>query len=74
MIPSIVARAVLGRRPKNEVQGEVRDWFDVFYREYYVSQEFYLTRGRPSQITSKPSDGRKPGETVGNRHPKASKS
>jgi glycerol-3-phosphate O-acyltransferase len=45
VIPSIVARSVLARKPKSGIQHELRDWFDVFYREYYVSQDFYLTRG-----------------------------
>jgi glycerol-3-phosphate O-acyltransferase len=45
VIPSIVARSVLARKPKSELQNDLRDWFDVFYREYYVSQDFYLTRG-----------------------------
>lgn len=45
VIPSIVARAVLARKPRSDLQGELRDWFDIFYREYYVSQDFYLTRG-----------------------------
>ncbi len=45
VIPSIVARSVLGRRPKDGLPEELRIWLDVFYREYYVSRELYPSRG-----------------------------
>ncbi len=45
VIPSIVARATLARRAKSELQEDLRVWLDIFYREYYVSRELYLSRG-----------------------------
>jgi len=45
VIPSIVARAILARRAKSEFQEDLRGWLDIFYREYYVSRDLYLSRG-----------------------------
>ena len=45
VIPSILARATLRGLRRSEVHEELRAWVDVFYREYYVSTELYLSRG-----------------------------
>jgi glycerol-3-phosphate O-acyltransferase len=45
VIPSILARAVLGGLERDRVHTELEFWLDLFYREYYVSRELYFTRG-----------------------------
>ena len=45
VLPSLLARAVLGGLDRNKVHQELETWVDLFYREYYASRELYLTRG-----------------------------
>jgi glycerol-3-phosphate O-acyltransferase len=45
VIPSILARATLVGLSVGRVAGELEDWIDVFYREYYTSRELLYSRG-----------------------------
>lgn len=45
VVPSIVARSVLGRRRQDEMAGDLEAWIDVFYREFYTSRDLLLSRG-----------------------------
>ena len=45
VIPSILARASLQGLERDRVGEELETWIDLFYREYYVSRDLYLSRG-----------------------------
>ncbi len=45
VIPSILARASLQGLAQDRVGEELETWIDLFYREYYVSRDLYLSRG-----------------------------
>jgi hypothetical protein len=45
VIPSILARAVLGGLEAGRLREELETWIEIFYREYYASRELYFSRG-----------------------------
>ena len=45
VLPSILARAALAGCEEDEVHWQLETWMDVFYREYYASNDLYLSRG-----------------------------
>ena len=45
VLPSIVARSILGRQPSEDLPSLLETWIEVFYREFYVSRDLYLARG-----------------------------